>query len=283
METSSRKWTTVIRSSAKAERVNFSELWRYRDLVGTLVRRDFIGVYQQTVLGPLWCIIKPLLTTSVFTVVFGLVMDVPTQGVPDFLFFLCGTVIWTLFSGCVLQVSTILRSNVEIFGKVYFPRLTVPIATVLSNLIHFAIQFVMLLCFVAYYLFAGSAVRLTPWVLMLPVLVLLAGLFGLGVGCLIASLTVKYRDLAILVSFGLQLWMYATPVVYPAGQIPARLYPLFMLNPMAPVTEAFRYALLGTGHPPDLYLLLSGGVTLAVLALGIWAFNRAEKSFMDVV
>lgn len=283
MHEPNRRWTTVIRASAKAEHVSLRELWRYRDLVFTLVCRDFIGVYQQTVLGPLWCIIKPLLTTSVFTVVFGMVVAVPTQGVPDFLFFLTGTVLWTLFSGCVQQVADVLRGNVAIFGKVYFPRLAVPIATVLSNLIHFAIQFAMLLCFIAYYLITASSVQLTGWVFLVPVLVLQVSLLGMGVGNIIAALTVKYRDLAILVSFGLQLWMYATPVVYPAAQIPAGLYPFFMLNPMAPAVELFRFALLGSGRPPDLFLPVSWAVTLGVFLFGIWIFNRTEKSFMDVV
>lgn len=283
MQTNSKRWTTIIQVSSKTNPVAFKELWRYRDLAFALVRRDFIGVYQQTLLGPLWCIIKPLLTTSMFTVIFGRVVAVPTQGVPDFLFFLTGTVIWTLFSGCVHQVSLTLRTNADIFGRVYFPRLIAPIATILFNLIHFAIQFALLLCFVVYYLLAGSSIQLTAWVLLLPILVLQTVLLGLGVGCIIAALTAKYRDLAILVSFGLQLWMYATPVVYPAKQIPQSLYPFFMLNPMSPITEAFRFALLGSGHPPDFFLLLSGAVILLVLALGVWAFGRTGKSFMDVV
>lgn len=278
------EWTTVIRSSPKWFGIKCKELWKYRDLIFMFVKRDFIGVYKQTILGPLWCIIKPLLTTFVFSIVFGAIMHVPTNGVPSFLFYLTGIVVWTLFSGSIQQTSATLRDNVGIFGNVYFPRLVTPIATILSNLIHFAIQFSMLvvvLCF--FYLTAPGTLSIKIQMLLLPLLVLQTSLLALGIGLIISSLTVKYRDLGILVSFGLQLWMYATPVVYPSSQVPGSLQTIIQLNPMSPILETFRFALLGIGHPPDIYLWISIFVTVLVLCLGVLIYERVVKQFMDIV
>ena len=247
------------------------------------VRRDFVSVYKQTILGPVWFLLQPLFTTVVFTIIFGRIAKIPTDGLPQPLFYMAGVVAWGYFSGCLNKTSTTFVSNASIFGKVYFPRLTVPIANVISSLISFAIQFALFLCFVGYYIASGAAVRMTPLVLFLPLLLFQMAILGLGFGIIVSSLTTKYRDLTQLVGFGVQLWMYATPVVYPISRIPDKWQWIVSLNPIAPVIEAFRYIFLGAGTVNALQMGMSVGITLLVLFVGIVLFSRIEKSFMDTV
>lgn len=263
--------------------VRLDELWRYRDLVYQLVRRDFVAHYAQTILGPLWFLIQPVLTTVMFVLVFNRVARLPTDGVPPHLFYMAGVVAWGYFATCLTRTSATFSANAHIFGKVWFPRLVVPISIVVSSLVALVIQLALL---------AGAigleATRSGPspprWELMLlPFLVLQMGLLGLGCGIVISSLTTKYRDLANLVVFGIQLWMFATPVVYPASRIPERWGWLMYANPMAPIIEAFRRLTLGVGTVSASEFLVSVAITVAVLAGGVLLFSRVEKSFMDTV
>lgn len=262
--------------------INLKELWKYRDLISLFVRRNFISNYKQTILGPAWAIIQPLLTTVIFTVVFGTLAGLAADGVPSFLFYMCGTVAWTYFSGCLTHTADTFIRYSSILGKVYFPRLVMPIATVLTNLIAFAIQFAMFLFFLIFYWIRG-AVHPNVYALLFPLLVLQMAMLGLGTGIIISALTTRYRDLMMLVSFGVQLWMYGTPVAYDIGIIPERFMGLYMLNPMTPIIIAFRKGFLGTGHLQPLYYVCGWVVTIVILAVGILIFNHVEKTFMDTV
>ena len=275
---------TVIKSKRGLFEIDFKELWKYRDLIFLFVKRNFTSKYKQTILGPAWAIIQPLLTTVVFTVVFGGIAGLPTDGIPPFVFYMCGNILWQYFSGCLSETSTTFVSNSAIFGKVYFPRLVLPIATVLTNLISFAIQFVFFLIFWAIYWIQGSGIHPNFMLLILPALLLQSALLALGVGIIISALTTKYRDLSMLVSFGVTLWMYATPVAYAAGDlIPTKWMWLYQLNPMTPILETFRYAFFGSGTFNGLYYGISWMVTIVVLFVGVLIFNRVEKTFMDTV
>lgn len=262
--------------------IDLKEVWRYRDLISLFVKRNFVSKYKQTILGPLWAVIQPLLTTVVFTVVFGSLAGLSADGVPPFLFYLSGNVAWTYFSACLTQTAGTFTSNAGILGKVYFPRVVMPISTVLTNLIAFAIQFVMFLVFWIYY-YAKGEVQIDKLVLLLPVLILQMALLSLGTGIIVSALTTKYRDLQMLVGFGVQLWMYATPVAYDIGIIPEKYMGIYMLNPMTSVINIFRKAFLGLGDFEPGYCLLSLGITLIILVVGIILFNRVEKTFMDTV
>lgn len=277
------EWTSVIRPVSGWFDIHLSELWRYRDLVTLFVWRDFVSVYKQTVLGPLWFLIQPLFTTLVFTVIFGKVAKIPTDGLPQPLFYMAGVVAWGYFSGCLSKTSNTFVGNAGIFGKVYFPRMTVPISNVISSLISFVIQFAMFICFLIYYYAIGASIRVTPLVLLSPLLILQMAALGLGFGIIVSSLTTKYRDLTHLVGFGVQLWMYATPVVYPISEIPRRWQWVVALNPMSSIIEAFRYIFLGAGTVDPWQISLSLAITLLVLLIGIVLFSRIEKSFMDTV
>src|SRR5512141_2218325 len=225
--------------------LRLGELWRYRDLVMLFVRRDFVSVYKQTILGPLWYLIQPLLTTLTFTVIFGNIASLPTDGLPQFLFYMSGTVVWSYFAACLTKTSETFVNNANLFGKIYFPRLAVPVSILISNLIAFAIQFTFFLAFMLYFALTGAAIHPNWWILFSPILLLLMAGLGLGLGIIISSLTTKYRDLRFLVQFGVTLLMYATPVIYPASTIPARFQFLIRANPMTPIVETFRYAFLG--------------------------------------
>ncbi|MEI6491772.1 MAG: ABC transporter permease [Verrucomicrobiota bacterium] len=248
------------------------------------MRRDFVAVYKQTVLGPIWFFIQPLLTTAIFTVIFSGLAKLPTNGLPPMLFYLAGVTPWNYFSTCLTKTSNTFVSNAGIFGKVYFPRLVTPISVVISNLIQFAIQFVLFFIFLAYYGFQGAAIHPDyPAILLLtPVLLALMALLGLGTGIIISSLTTKYRDFSFLVGFGIQLAMYATPVIYPASMVPEKYRALLNLNPMAAIIEAFRSIYLGGAIPWE-GLGISTAVTLALLLGGILLFKRVERGFMDTV
>ncbi len=276
-------WTSVIRPVSGWFDIRLSELWRYRDLIMLFVRRDFVSVYKQTVLGPVWYLLQPVFTTVVFTIIFGKVAKIPTDGLPQPLFYMAGVVAWGYFAGCLNKTSNTFVDNADIFGKVYFSRLTVPISNVVSNLISFGIQFGLFLCFLGYYIATGASVRVTPFVVFVPLLLLQMAALGLGFGIIVSSLTTKYRDLTQLVGFGVQLWMYASPVVYPISRIPDRWRWIVSLNPVAPVIEAFRYIFLGAGTVTAVQMGTSIGITVLVLFIGIMLFSRIEKSFMDTV
>lgn len=276
-------WTTTIRPVSGWFDVNLLELWHYRDLIVMFVHRDFVSVYKQTILGPLWYLVQPLLTTLVFTIIFSKIARLPTDGLPPILFYLSGIVVWRYFADCLQKTSNTFVVNAHIFGKVYFPRLTVPISTVLSSLISFAIQLVLLGTFWTYFYLQGADLQLRPSAILLPFLVLQMAVLGLGCGILISSLTTRYRDLAQLVGFGIQLWMFVTPVVYPASIVPKHMQWAVFLNPMSTIVETFRYVLMGVGHVDIWGLLVSFVTTASILLLGIILFSRIEKSYMDTV
>ena len=275
-------FSTVIVPKTKLLDFHLKEVLKYRDLVFLFVKRSFVSRYKQTVLGPAWALIQPLLSTIVFTVVFGQIAGLAAEGVPSFLFFMSGNIAWGYFSGCLTSTAGTFTGNAGIFGKVYFPRLVSPISTVLSNLISFGIQFSMFIVFLVVYWFKGD-VHPTLYVLMFPLLMLQMAMLSLGVGIIISSLTTKYRDLVMLVGFGVQLWMYGTPVAYDMAIVPQKYMSLYMLNPMTPVINTFRKAFLGIGSFDWIHYLISWVVTLVVLFIGILLFNRVEKTFMDTV
>jgi lipopolysaccharide transport system permease protein len=276
-------WTTEIKPRRSLFDLNLREIWHYRDLTLLFVKRDFIAQYKQTILGPLWFLLQPLFSTIIFTVIFSRVARIPTDNVPPFLFYMAGNVVWGYFSNCFNATSTTFVTNAAIFGKVYFPRLVMPLSNVITRLFMFIIQFGLFAVFYGYFLMKGAPIRPNLWVLTMPLLLLQMALMGLGFGILVSSLTTKYRDLTFLVTFGVQLWMYATPIVYPLSQIPAKYRLLMNLNPMTSVVEVFRFAFLGQGT------VSAGGIwcslieTLLVLAIGTVLFNRVEKTFMDTV
>ncbi len=277
-------WSMVIEPRRRLLDLRLDELWRYRDLVLLFVRRDFVSVYKQTILGPLWYLIQPILTTITFTFIFGSIASLPTDGLPPFLFYMSGTVIWSYFADCLNKTSNTFVGNAHLFGKVYFPRLAVPVSVLISNLITFSIQFALFLFFIVFFALRGSAIAPNwGWVALSPLLVLMMAGLGLGFGILISSLTTKYRDLRFLVGFGVQLLMYATPVIYPTSAIPAQYQWIIQANPMTPIVEAFRYAFLGTGTVNGLQLVYAFGFMLVVVALGSLVFNKVEQTFMDTV
>lgn len=277
------EYKTVIKPKRAWFDLNLKELFRYRDLIMLFVRRTFVSQYKQTILGPAWAVIQPLLTTVVLTVVFGNIAGLAPSGVPTFAFYLCGSVAWTYFSSCLTSTSTTFTSNAAIMGKVYFPRLVMPVSAVISQLISFAIQFCFFLIFWVYYIISGANIHPNVYIIMTPLFLLHLAMLSLGVGIVISAMTTKYRDLAMVVGFGVQLWMYATPVAYDISVIPDKFLSLYMLNPVTPIITMFRYAYLGVGEPCMPFYAISFAVTLAVLFIGILMFNRVEKTFMDTV
>lgn len=268
------------------------ELYDYRDLIFLFVKRTFVSRYKQTILGPLWAIVQPLLTTVVFTVVFGSLAGLTISDsytvaniqIPGFVFYLSGTVCWTFFSGCLTETSNTFITNSAIMGKVYFPRLVMPVSTIFSQLISFVIQFVMFFVVWLFYVIKGGTdIQLSPYILLFPFLILQIGILGMGFGTIISSLTTKYRDLAMLVTFGVQLWQYATPVAYGISLIPEQYIGAYMLNPMTTVIVTFRYAFFGIGYFNLFYYLLSWSMTIVVLLISIVLFNRVERTFMDTI
>ncbi len=287
--TSQQQWTTIIKPRTGWFDIDLKELWQYRDLVVMFVKRSFATLYKQTILGPAWILINPLLTTVIFTVVFGGIAGLAESGVPSFLFYMAGNAIWSFFASCITGTANTFVTNAGLFGKVYFPRLTMPISQVVISFINLIIQMVMFFVFWVWFYFFGQeygTVQMNLWVLALPAVLLLVMVMGLGVGIIVSSLTTKYRDLAIVVSFGVQLWMYATPVVYSMSEIAGnspRLLMLMRLNPMTEPVQVFRYALLGCGEISPAWLLYSAVVALVTLAAGVVLFSRVEKTFMDTV
>jgi len=277
------EWTLVIRPKSGWLDLHLADLWRYRDLVMMFVRRDFFSLYKQTVLGPLWFIIQPLLTTLTFTVVFGNIAQLSTDGLPKVLFYLSGVTAWNYFSECMVKTSETFNQNSAIFGKVFFPRLAVPLSVVLSNLIKFGIQLGLFLCFYFYFLAGDYNIRPTSALFLLPVLLLMMAGLGLGTGIIVSSLTTRYRDLRFLVQFGTQLLMYTTPVIFPLSKIPEKYQWMVAANPMTSIIETFRYGFLGTGTFSWEMLTYSAVVTVVILAVGVVLFNHVEKTFMDTV
>lgn len=276
-------WTTVIKPKTNLLDLNLKELWDYRDLIWMFVKRDFKTMYKQTVLGPLWIIINPMLTTLMFTIIFGGIANISTDGMPQFVFYMAGNTVWAYFSTCLTKTANTFIGNAAVFGKVYFPRLVTPISTVISGLINFGVQFAMFIAFVLYYMVTTNSVEPNIYILMTPVLLLLIAMLALGFGIIISSMTTKYRDLVVLVTFGVQLWMYGTPIVFPLSQIPVKWQGLMLLNPIAPIVETFRYAFLGSGSIPWFYLGISVITTIIVLFIGIVLFNKVQKTFMDTI
>ena len=279
---------TIIRPRSGWFDLPIRELFRYRDLIALFVKRDFVSLYKQTVLGPAWAVIQPFLTTIVFSLVFGSMAGLAPEGVPSFLFYLSGTVVWTYFANCLTRTSDTFIANAGILGKVYFPRLVMPVSTVLSKLIDFSIQYAFLLVFLVIYLLTGANVAPNWYVLMTPVLLLQLAMLSLGCGVIISAATTKYRDLRMLVSFGVQLWMYASPVAYDMFTMGAfapggKYYGLYMLNPVTPIINVFRYAYLGIGQIDWMYYVIGWATTLLLLFAGVVLFSRVEKTFMDTV
>jgi len=276
-------WTEVIQPRTRLLDLGLADVWRYRDLVMLFVRRDFVSTYKQTVLGPIWFFIQPLLTTVTYVIIFGNVAKLSTDGLPTTVFYLSGITVWNYFSLTLLNTSTVFRDNAGMFGKVYFPRLTMPLSIVISNLVRFAVQFALFLIIWVYYIIKGSTIHPNAYIALTPVLVIIMGLLSLGLGMIFSAMTTKYRDLAMLLAFGVQLLMYATPVIYPLSSIPAKYKWLIMANPMSPIVETFRYAFLGSGSFSWMYLGYSFLVTVVILLIGTIVFNRVQKSFTDTV
>ncbi len=280
------QWDMVIEPHAHLFDLKLKEVWHYRDLLLLLVRRDFVSFYKQTILGPLWFFIQPLFTTIIYTFIFGNLAGISTEGLPAPLFYMAGITAWNYFAECLTKTSTVFRDNSNVFGKVYFPRLIMPMSIVISNLIRFGVQILLLLLMMAYYAFKGAAFQLNAFALLFPFLVVLMALLGLGTGMIISSLTTKYRDLVFLVTFGVQLLMYTTTVVYPLSEA-IKKYPtyswLFSLNPMTPIIETFRYGFLGQGTFSWASLGICSLVTISVTVAGIFIFNKVERNFIDTV
>jgi lipopolysaccharide transport system permease protein len=276
-------WDMEITPGRSLFLLNMREVWAYRDLLRLFVRRDFVAQYKQTILGPTWYFIQPVFTTVIFTFVFGKMAGIPTDGIPPLLFYLAGITNWNYFADCLNKTSSTFRDNQGIFGKVYFPRLVVPLSIVASNLVKYAIQLLLLLGFFAYYILAGADVKPNVALLLFPVLLLMLSGLGLGFGLLITSMTTKYRDLVYLLQFGVQLLMYATPVIYPLSQIPKHYQWIIVLNPMTSIIETFKYGLLGHGTFEWGYLGYSAVFTIVLVLLGSVVFNWTEKNFMDTV
>lgn len=276
-------WTEIIEPRASLLDLRLGDVWRYRDLVMLFVRRDFVSNYKQTILGPLWLFIQPLLTTITFYIIFGRVANLSTNGVPPFIFYLAGNTVWGYFSQSLTAVATVFTNNAAMFGKVYFPRLTLPLSIIISNLVRFGIQFGLFMLVWVFYLFTSSAIHPSWIALLVPVLVLLMGMLSLGLGMIFSALTTKYRDLAMLLTFGVQLALYATPVIYPLATVPAKYHWLILANPMSAIVETFRVGFLGPGTFSWLYLGYSALATLVVLLIGTLIFNKVEKSFTDTV
>jgi lipopolysaccharide transport system permease protein len=278
------QWDLVIRPQTRWFELRLDDLWRYRDLVFLFVRRDFVSQFKQTILGPAWFVLQPLLTTIVFTVVFGNLAGLSTDHLPKILFYLSGNVIWMYFAGVLTATANVFVGNAHLFGKVYFPRMAVPLSLTLSNLIKFGLQFSFFLVFWLYYLAMGDDIHMTPAALLFPVLIVMMAALALGLGILFSAMTTKYRDLRFLLEFGVRLAMYATPVIFPLSSITGgRLRWILLVNPMTPVIETFRLGFLGQGILHWGWLAYSAAFALVSLLVGMIVFNRVERTFMDTV
>ena len=278
------KWTEVISPKRSLLDINLKEIWRYRDLIMLFVRRDFVSQYKQTILGPIWLFIQPLFTTLTFFFVFNQIAKIPTDNIDPILFYLSGITLWNYFSDCFNKTSNTFVANAGIFGKVYFPRLATPISIVFSNLIKLGIQVLLFLAIMGYQIiFKGAEVNINLHILILPFLIILMAVMGLGLGIIFSALTTKYRDLSFLLTFGIQLLMYATPIIYPLSFTSGRLHTIISMNPLTPILESFRYAFFSIGTFDWSGLAYTSIFSFSVLFFGIIIFNQVEKSFMDTV
>lgn len=277
-------WTSVIRPKKSLFSLNLKSVFQSRDLLFLFVRRDFVSVYKQTILGPLWFFIEPALTTVVFTIIFGQIAGIKTGSIPPILFYLAGLTCWNYFAECFKKTSNTFIENQDIFGKVYFPRLITPLSIVISSLIKFAIQFMLFMGVYFYFLlFTNERIEPNGTLFLLPFLIMLVGLMGLGLGMIISSVTTKYRDMRFLIQFGIQLWLYASPIIYPLSATEGKLRTVLMLNPMTSILETFKYGFFGSGTLDWMLLAYSSGFTIIILFLGILIYNKTEQNFMDTV
>lgn len=281
-EHETQSWDLIIQPVSSLFVLRLNEVWRYRDLLLLFVHRDIVSFYKQTILGPIWFFVQPLMTTTIYVLVFDRIARLSTDGLPPVLFYLCGVTFWNYFSDCFGKTATIFRDNENLFGKVYFPRIITPLSIIVSNLFRFGIQFTLFLLISAYYYWQGEA-RIQPTILLFPVLIAIMAFMGLGMGMFFSAMTTKYRDLAFLLQFGVQLLMYATPVIYPFSQIPERLQPMLTWNPLVPIIETARHGFLGTGTFSPAGLVYSVAFTLVVFVVSTTIFNRVERTFMDTV
>lgn len=276
-------WDLVIQADTHLFSLKLKDVWHYRDLLLLLVRRDFVSFYKQTILGPLWFFIQPLFTTLTYTFIFGNLAGLSTEGLPKPLFYMAGITAWNYFADCLIKTSTVFKDNANIFGKVYFPRLIMPLSIVASNLVKFGVQMLLFILLLIFYSAKGASVHPNSYILLFPLLIIEMALLGLGIGMIISALTTKYRDLAFLVSFGVQLLMYATTVVYPLSAAPEKYRFLIEMNPMTAIIESFRYGCLGAGSFSWTSLGISMSITLLITFLGIIIFNKVERNFVDTV
>ena len=282
IEPQEQQWTETIESDHSLFDLKLKEVWRYKDLVYMFVKRDFVSEFKQTILGPIWFFINPIFTTLVYVVVFGNIAGLSTDGAPKVLFYMAGVTLWNYFSTCLTKTSSVFKDNASIFGKVYFPRLVMPLTIVLSNLMKFGVQFMLFISFLIYYMIKGE-VQPNIWILATPFIVILMAAFALGTGMIFSSLTTKYRDLQMLLGFGISLFMYATPVIYPISSLSGIWKTLAMYNPLTGIFECFKYGWLGVGDFSNSMLLVSAATTFIILAMGTLIFNKVEKGFMDTV
>lgn len=280
--TTAEQWDSVIESRHSLFDINLKELWHYRDLLVLFVRRDFVTVYKQTILGPLWFFIQPLLTTITFTIIFGNVAQLSTDGAPKVVFYMAGITLWGYFSTCLTTVSGVFNANAGIFGKVYFPRLIMPLTIVISNLMKFGVQFLLFICFVVYFTLQNQ-IHPNSWILLTPLIIVLMALISMGIGLILSSMTTKYKDLNQLIGFGVQLFMYATPVIYPSSSVPSAYQWVVELNPLVGLFDYMRFAYLGVGEFTILDLVYPSLFSIVILAIGVLVFNKTQKTFMDTV
>ena len=278
------KWDIIIEPKRSLFSLNLREVWEYRDLLRMFVLRDFVTIYKQTILGPLWFFIQPIFTALIYTFIFGNIANISTDGLPKILFYMSGSICWNYFADCLNKTSTVFKDNQAIFGKVYFPRLITPLSIIASGLLKFGIQLLLFICFlIFYYFFSDIDIHFNLEILLFPFLIILMGLLGLGFGMIITSLTTKYKDLVFLLQFGVQLLMYATPVIYPLSSMPEKYKWLIALNPMTSIIETFRYGVLGVGSFSWYYLAYTSIFSIVILVVGTIIFNKTEKTFMDTI
>ncbi|TWR27564.1 ABC transporter permease [Mucilaginibacter pallidiroseus] len=277
------EWDLEIKPHDSVFNLHLKDVWNYRDLLWLLVRRDFVSFYKQTILGPLWFFIQPIFTTVIYTFVFGNLAKIGTNGAPGPVFYMAGIVAWNYFSDCLTKTSTVFRDNAAIFGKVYFPRLIMPLSIVVSNLVKFAIQLVLFFIIIGYYMFKGANIQPNIYLLLFPIVILLMAILGLGLGLIVTAMTTKYRDLAFVVSFGIQLFMYATPVIYSLSTAIKNHHEIIAFNPMSGLIETFRYGFTGTGEFYPQAFFISVVASIILFFIGLVVFNRVEKNFVDTV
>lgn len=283
IERNTQEWETEIKAEDHLLAINIKELWHYRDLLLMLVKKDYVTFYKQTILGPIWFFVQPILTTVIYVLLFGQIAKLSTDGTPQIAFYLAGITIWNYFSEVLTKTSTVFKDNAHIMGKVYFPRLIMPLSIVVSGLMKFTIQFALFIAVVLYFTWVKGSIQPNLWILATPFLILLMAALSLGLGMIFSSLTTKYKDLVFLLTFGVQLFMYATPVVYSISSMPNRFKWVVNANPLTGIFECLRYGYLGAGSFDPFSLLISAAATIILLLSGVVIFNKVEKTFMDTV